>query len=83
MLEGNNVDLTKLPLCTNNPNDGGPYITAGHIIIKDPEYGKNLAIYRMMLVSKNEVTLRFTSGHDGYDIIKNAEKRGQKKLKWL
>src|SRR5512147_41598 len=76
--EGKDVDLTQLPLCTNNPRDGGPYITAGHVIIKDPEYGNNLAIYRMMLVSKNEVTIRFTPGHDGHDFIRNAEKRGQK-----
>jgi UbiD family decarboxylase len=80
VLEGADVDLTKLPLCTNNPRDGGPYITAGHVIIKDAEYGMNLSIYRMMLVSKNEVTLRFTPGHDGYDFMKNAEKRGQKKF---
>ena len=78
VLEGAEVDITKLPLCTNNPRDGGPYITAGHVIIKDPEYGNNLAIYRMMLVSKNEVTIRFTPGHDGHDFIRNAEKRGQK-----
>ncbi len=77
---GSEVDLTRLPICTNNPNDGAPYVTAGHVIIKDEEYGKNLSIYRMMLVSKNEVTLRFTPGHDGYDFIKNAEKRGQKKF---
>jgi UbiD family decarboxylase len=80
VFEGGDVDLTKLPICTNNPRDGGPYITAGHVIIKDAEYGKNLSIYRMMLVSRNEVTLRFTPGHDGYDFIKNAEKRGQKKF---
>ena len=80
VFEGVDVDLTKLPLCTNNPRDGGPYITAGHVIIKDPEYGMNLSIYRMMLVSKNEVTLRFTPGHDGYDFMKNAEKRGQRKF---
>lgn len=80
VFEGADVDLTKLPLCTNNPRDGGPYITAGHVIIRDPEYGNNLAIYRMMLVSKNEVTIRFTPGHDGHDFIKNAEKRGQKKF---
>ena len=78
--EGNDVDLTQLPLCTNNPRDGGPYITAGHVILKDPEYGENLSIYRMMLVSKNEVTIRFTPGHDGHDFIKNAEKRGDKKF---
>ena len=40
--EGKDVDVTKLPLCTNNPRDGGPYITAGHVIIRDPEYGNNL-----------------------------------------
>ena len=80
VMEGSDVDVTKLPLCTNNPRDGAPYITAGHVIIKDPEYGKNLSIYRMMLVSKNEVTIRFTPGHDGYDFIKNAEKRGQQKF---
>jgi UbiD family decarboxylase len=80
VFEGADVDLTKLPLCTNNPRDGGPYITAGHVIIKDPEYGNNLAIYRMMLVSRNEVTIRFTPGHDGYDFMKNAEKSGQKKF---
>jgi UbiD family decarboxylase len=78
--EGSDVDVTHLPLCTNNPRDGGPYITAGHVILKDPEYGKNLSIYRMMLVSKNEVTIRFTPGHDGHDFIKNAEKRGDKKF---
>lgn len=78
--EGGDVDVTHLPLCTNNPRDGGPYITAGHVILKDPEYGKNLSIYRMMQVSKNEVTIRFTPGHDGHDFIKNAEKRGDKKF---
>jgi len=78
VMEGADVDITKLPLCTNNPRDGGPYITAGHVIIKDPEYSNNLAIYRMMLVAKNEVTIRFTPGHDGHDFIRNAEKRGQK-----
>ena len=78
--EGSDVDVTHLPLCTNNPRDGGPYITAGHVILNDPEYGKNLSIYRMMLVSKNEVTIRFTPGHDGHDFFKNAEKRGDKKF---
>ena len=78
VMEGADVDITTLPLCTNNPRDGGPYITAGHVILRDPEYGNNLAIYRMMLVSKNEVTIRFTPGHDGHDFIRNAEKRGQK-----
>jgi UbiD family decarboxylase len=76
--KGIEVDLTRLPICTNNPADGGPYVTAGHVVIKDPEFGWNLSIYRMMLLSKNELTIRFTPGHDGYDFLKNAEKRGEK-----
>jgi UbiD family decarboxylase len=80
VMKGDEVDVTKLPLCTNNPSDGGPYITAGHVIIKDPEYGMNLGIYRMMLISGNEVSLRLTPGHDGHDFMKNAEKRGQQKF---
>ena len=47
---------------------------------KIPSTARILSIYRMMLVSKNEVTIRFTPGHDGYDFMKNAEKRGQKKF---
>ena len=80
VFEGADVDLGKLPICTNNPKDGGQYITAGHVIIKDPEYGNNLAIYRMMVVSKNEVTIRFTPGHDGHDFMRAAEKRKQEKF---
>ena len=37
VFEGVDVDLTNLLLCTNNPRDGGPYNTAGRVIIKDPE----------------------------------------------
>ncbi|MGI0091396.1 MAG: UbiD family decarboxylase [Nitrososphaerales archaeon] len=80
VLTGEEVDLRKLPICTNNPGDGGPYITAGHVFLKDPEIGQNLSIYRMMYYSKNEVFIRLTPGHDGYDFFKNAERRDDKRL---
>jgi len=44
VMEGIEVKLRKLPLCINNPDDGGRYITACHVVVKDPEYGKNLSI---------------------------------------
>src|ERR1051326_5530044 len=56
VMEGSEVDLTKLPICTNNPGDGAPYITAGHVIIKDPEYGMNMGIYRMMFKNKEHTS---------------------------
>ncbi len=70
---GNDVDLNELPLVTNNPLDGGRYITAGHVILKHPELGYNLAIYRMMCHSKNEVFIRFIPAHHGWAFLKKTE----------
>lgn len=77
---GKDVDLNELPLATNNPDDGGRYITAGHVILKDKELGCNLAIYRMMYRSRNEVYLRFIPSHNGWAFLKKAEARGAKSL---
>jgi UbiD family decarboxylase len=73
---GDDVDLDELPLATNNPGDGAPYITAGHVFLKDEELGCNLAIYRMMRHSKNEVFIRFIPNHHGWAFLKKAEERG-------
>lgn len=54
---GNQIDLTKLPICTFSKKDGGPYITTGIQIARDPEYGYNLAIHRCMLKGKNRLTV--------------------------
>jgi 2,5-furandicarboxylate decarboxylase 1 len=77
---GKEVDLSALPLVTNNPDDGAPYITAGHVILKDPELGYNLAIYRMMYRSRNEVNLRLIPSHHGWAFLKKAEERGRAAL---
>ena len=77
---GRQVDLDELPLATNNPDDGGRYLTAGHVILKDPELGYNLAIYRMMCRSRNEVNLRFIPSHHGWAFLKKAEERGRAAL---
>lgn len=77
---GRQVDLDELPLVTNNPDDGGRYLTAGHVILKDPELGYNLAIYRMMCRSRNEVNLRFIPSHHGWAFLKKAESRGLRAL---
>jgi len=77
---GRQVDLNEFPLVTNNPDDGGRYLTAGHVILKDPELGYNLAIYRMMCRSRNEVNLRFIPSHHGWAFLKKAEERGRSAL---
>ena len=39
VLEGDKIDLSKLPIITCWPEDGGPYITLPMVISKDPKRG--------------------------------------------
>ena len=51
------VDLTRqLPVPTHNELDSGPYISAGLLITRDPETGRqNVAIHRLQVNSKNRL----------------------------
>lgn len=50
---GRDVDLFSLPIPMFSIYDGGPMITAGITIAKDPEFGLNSGIYRFMVKEKN------------------------------
>jgi 4-hydroxy-3-polyprenylbenzoate decarboxylase len=45
-----NPDFTKFPIFRWHPTDGGPYITLPGVVMKDPEWGQNLGMYRIMIV---------------------------------
>jgi 2,5-furandicarboxylate decarboxylase 1 len=49
---GDDVDLYKLPIPMSSIYDGGPMITAGVVIAKDPELGINSGIYRFIVKEK-------------------------------
>jgi 2,5-furandicarboxylate decarboxylase 1 len=51
-LDGN-VDLYRFPIPMSSIYDGGPMITAGIVIARDPEYGMNSGMYRFMVKEKN------------------------------
>ena len=51
--KGDDVDLFKLPIPMSSIFDGGPMITAGIVIARDPEYGLNSGIYRFMVKEKS------------------------------
>src|ERR1700686_3718874 len=53
IMKGDDVDLYKLPSPMSSIYDGGPMITAGVVIAKDPEFGINTGIYRFMVKEKN------------------------------
>lgn len=75
---GDDVDLGKLPLLTHNELDGGPYITSGIGIMRDPETGRiNAGIYRHQVYSRNELGVWFIDTHHGAYIHRSYEQRGQ------
>lgn len=58
VLKGEDIDLMKLPIPTYCEKDGGPFITHGVQISKDPETRtKNAAIYRMQLKGKKKLNV--------------------------
>jgi 2,5-furandicarboxylate decarboxylase 1 len=50
---GDDVDLYRLPIPMSSIYDGGPMITAGIVMARDPEYGINSGMYRFMVKEKN------------------------------
>src|SRR5580658_507400 len=50
---GEEVDLYRLPIPMSSIYDGGPMITAGVVIARDPELGMNSGIYRFIVKEKN------------------------------
>jgi 2,5-furandicarboxylate decarboxylase 1 len=53
VMRGDDVDLYKLPIPMSSVYDGGPMITAGVVMARDPEYGINTGVYRFMVKEKN------------------------------
>ncbi len=52
ILTGDDIDLFRIPIPLSSIYDGGPMITAGIVMAKDPEYGINSGIYRFMVKEK-------------------------------
>ena len=66
VFEGDEVDLTKLPIQHCWPGDAAPLITWGLVITKGPEKERqNLGIYRQQLIGKNRLIMRWLSHRGG------------------
>ena len=55
-------DLASLPILTHLQGDGGPYITAGVSVIRDPDYGSNVSFHRLMQLGPRTFTARIVEG---------------------
>lgn len=66
VIEGDQVDLSQLPIQTCWPGDVAPLITWGLVITIGPEKKRqNLGIYRQQVIAKNKVIMRWLSHRGG------------------
>jgi len=57
------VDLQRIPILTHCEKDGGPYVTAGIVVVRDKELGFNASYHRLMLLGRNRVAARILPRH--------------------
>jgi len=66
VLEGEDVDLTRLPVQTCWPGDAGPFITLPAVITTDPRTGtRNVGMYRMQLIDRRSTFMHWQVHKDG------------------
>jgi 2,5-furandicarboxylate decarboxylase 1 len=78
VIEGDDVDLTKLPIPLQFTVDGAPYITAGQISARDPVSGVDTTgFHRLMLRGKNRLGVSLHSRRRMYEFHRRAEAQGK------
>ncbi|MBX6392872.1 MAG: UbiD family decarboxylase, partial [Burkholderiales bacterium] len=64
--EGDEVDLSKLPIQTCWPGDAGPLITWGLVVTRGPyKKRQNLGIYRQQVIGRDKVIMRWLAHRGG------------------
>ncbi len=78
VIEGDAVDLTKLPIPLQFTVDAAPYITAGQLTARDPVTGVDTTgFHRLMLKGKNRLGVSLHSRRRLYEFHRRAEERGE------
>lgn len=71
VLEGDDVDLSRLPIQHCWPDDAGPLITWGLVVTRGPQIAaassrrQNLGIYRQQVLGRNRVIMRWLAHRGG------------------
>ena len=78
VLTGNQVELSRLPIPTYYPADGGRYITAALTVAKDPDTGVETEGYhRFQVKGRNKMGVSLASRRRMFDYQRRAEARGR------
>lgn len=74
-----NIDLTRLlPVLRHTPSDGGSFITAGIVIVTDPETGvHNASYHRLQVIGPDQTCIKMDAGRHLRTIFERARSSGQ------
>ena len=77
IIRGEEIDLYKIPIPTWHPMDGGPFITIGSQITKDPDSRvPNVSMLRQMVQKKDQLGILLLPGkHTAIHYFKQKEKK--------
>lgn len=79
VMQGDEVDLTKLPILTCWPEDGGPYITLPLVFTHDPTTGKrNVGMYRIQVYDRNTTGMHWQMHKTGMRHMEAAGEKGRR-----
>lgn len=78
VMTGDEIDLTKLPILTCWPEDGGPFITLPLVFTHDPNTSKrNVGMYRIQLYDRNTCGMHWQMHKTGMRQMEDAGEKGQ------
>lgn len=80
VLRGDEVDLTKLPVLTTWPEDGGPFITLPLVVTRNLKGKPNVGMYRLQVFDENTTGLHIHEHHDGAKNMREWEAAGETRM---
>src|SRR5258706_173718 len=79
VLKESDVDLAQFPVPICWPEDGGPYITLGGVITRDPGSGvRNVGMYRVQVLGKNSLAMHWQRHKVGAAHWRTMAERGER-----
>lgn len=77
ILTGKDADFSRLPICTHNAKDAGPFITIGLGFTRHPEYGNNVSISRMQIYDGKTMGCRSVPPQHLGVYLRDVESKGK------
>jgi UbiD family decarboxylase len=78
IITGDAIDLGALPVPKYSPDDGGPYITPGIVVTKDPETGiPDIGHYRFEIIDRQTMSFNALPNHRFGKHIARARQMGR------